>query len=59
MIKREADEDFETQRPYSRNSLHVGCENKSDTGSTRSRGDWNHFKITQAIPEQHTEKARN
>jgi len=23
------------------------------------RGDWNHFKITQTIPEQHTVKARN
>jgi hypothetical protein len=22
-------------------------------------GDWNHFKITQTIPEQHTGKARN
>ena len=22
-------------------------------------GDWNHFKITQTIPEQHTRKAHN
>jgi len=27
----------------------------SDTGN--NRGDWNHFKITQTIPEQHTGKA--
>jgi hypothetical protein len=30
---------------------------KSDTGN--NRGDWNHFKITQTIPEQHTGKALN
>jgi len=24
-----------------------------------NRGDWNHFKITQPLPEQHTRKARN
>ena len=23
------------------------------------RGDWNHFRITQTIPEQHTRQARN
>jgi len=33
------------------------CESKSDTGN--NRGDWNHFKITQTIPEQHARKARN
>jgi hypothetical protein len=30
---------------------------KSDTSN--NMGDWNHFKITQTIPEQHTGKARN
>jgi hypothetical protein len=35
----------------------VVCGNKSDTGN--DRGDWNHFKITQTIPEQHNRKARN
>jgi hypothetical protein len=40
-----------------RNSVHVECENKSDTSN--NMGDWNHLKITQKIPEQHTRKARN
>jgi len=39
------------------NSAHVEYESKSDTGN--NRGDWNHFKIAQIIPEQHTGKARN
>ena len=30
--------------------MHVDCESKSDTGN--KRGDWNHFKITQTIPDQ-------
>ena len=30
---------------------------RSDTGN--NRGDWNHLKITQAIPQQRTGKARN
>ena len=28
------------------------CDSKSDTGNIR--GDWNRFKITQTVPEQHT-----
>ena len=32
-------------------------ESKSDTSN--NRGEWNHFKITQTVPEQHTRKARN
>ena len=35
----------------------MDCTYKSDTGD--SMGDWNHFKITQTVPEQHTGKARN
>jgi hypothetical protein len=31
--------------------------NKSDTGN--NRGNWNHFKITQTIPEKHTGKTQN
>jgi hypothetical protein len=31
--------------------------NKSDTSN--NRGSWNHLKIIQKIPEQHTEKAQN
>ena len=38
-------------------SARVECESKSDTGD--KRGNWNYFKIIQAIPEQHTGKARN
>jgi len=30
---------------------------KCDTGS--KRGDWNRFKITQTVPEQHNRRARN
>jgi hypothetical protein len=33
----------------------VECESVSGTGN--NRGDWNHFKITQTIPEQHTGKS--
>ena len=33
------------------------CESKSDTGN--DRGDWNHFIITQTIPEQTTRRAQN
>ena len=40
-----------------RNSAHVECESKIDTGN--NRGDWNHLKITQTTPEQRTGKARN
>jgi len=35
----------------------VECESKSDTGN--NKGIWNHLKITQTIPEQHSGKARN
>ena len=30
---------------------------KSDTGN--NRGNWNHLKITQTVPEQYTGRARN
>jgi hypothetical protein len=39
------------------NSAYVECESKSDTNN--KRGNWNHFKITQTVTEQHTQKARN
>jgi hypothetical protein len=32
---------------------------KAEVISVITGGDWNHFKITQTIPEQHTGKARN
>jgi hypothetical protein len=37
--------------------LLVTCESKGDT--SYNRGNRNHFKITQTLPEQHTRKARN
>jgi len=43
-------EDSKIRRPHNRNEAHVACESKSDT--SYNRGDWNHFKITQKIPEQ-------
>jgi hypothetical protein len=45
------------QRPHNRNSVHVECASKSDT--SYNRGDWNHFRITQTIPEQHNRKVQN
>jgi hypothetical protein len=41
-------------RPYNRNIVHVECNNKS--GTNNKRGNWNHLKIIQKIPEQHTRK---
>ena len=37
--------------------MQVDCERKSETSN--NEGDWNHFKITQTIPEQQTRKAQN
>ena len=34
------------------------CESKSDTNNN-NRGNWNHLKIIQTVPEQHTGRARN
>jgi hypothetical protein len=45
------------QRPYNRSTTHVECKNKCDTNN--NRGNWNHLKIIQKIPEQRTGKARN
>jgi len=41
--------------PYTINTTHVKRKNKS--GNSNKRGNWNHLKITQTIPEQHTGKA--
>jgi hypothetical protein len=43
--------------PYNRNTAYAKCKNESDTSN--NRGKWNHLKITQTIPEQHTQKAQN
>ena len=49
-------EDSKTQRPYNRHAAYVECKNKS--ANSDNRGDCNHFRITQTVAEQHTEKAR-
>ena len=51
-ISERSREDPEIQAPYNSNTMHVQCKNKMDTGN--NRGDWNHFKIVQTVPEQHT-----
>ena len=33
--------------------------NVKENYTSKNTSDWNHFKITQTIPEQHTSKARN
>jgi len=48
---------IQIQKPYNKNLAHVECENKSDTSN--NMGDWNHFKITQTVPEQPNGKERN
>jgi len=35
----------------------VECESKIDTSN--NRGDWNHLKITETVPEQQNRKAQN
>jgi len=35
------------------------CSEKSQSDSVNKRGDWNHFRITQTLSEQHTGKTRN
>jgi hypothetical protein len=57
VIKKEVEKILKYKALNSRNSAHVECENKIDTG--KNRGDWNHFKITRTTPEQRTGKARN
>jgi hypothetical protein len=41
-----------TTMPYDTNTAHVECKNKSD--ASNNWGNWNHLKIIQKIPEQHT-----
>ena len=45
-------EDSKILRPYNRNTAHVECKNKGDTGN--NRGDWDYFKVIQKIRERHT-----
>jgi hypothetical protein len=57
VIKKEAEKILKYKKLNNRNSTHVGCGSRSNTSN--KKGDWNHFKITQTVPEQHTGKARN
>ena len=41
--------------PYTSNTANVTHKNKSDTNN--NKGNWNHLKIIQKIPEQNTGKA--
>jgi hypothetical protein len=54
-VFKKEDKKFIIQRLYNRNTAHVECKNKSDTNN--NRGNWNHVKIIQKIPEPHTGKA--
>ena len=49
--------DFKIQRPYTGNTEYVECSNKS--GTSNNRGNRNHVKTIQKIPQQHTSKARH
>ena len=57
MIKKEDEKIFRYKHLIIKINAHVECESKCDTGN--NRGDWNHFRITQKIPEQHNRKALN
>jgi hypothetical protein len=57
VIKKEGEKIIKYKDLITRNSAHVECESNSVT--SKSRGHWNHFKITQTIPEQHNRKTRN
>jgi len=56
LVKKEAEKILKYTRPHNINSAHVERESESDTGNTG--GDWNHFKITQTVPEQHNWRER-
>jgi len=57
VIKIEAETILKYRVPYNRKSVHVECERKSDTGNSRCNR--NHLTVTQTIPEQYVEIARN
>jgi hypothetical protein len=57
LIKKEAEKIVKYKDPTTEIQLHVECKNKSDT--TNNRGNWNHLKIIQKIPEQHNGKLQN
>ena len=57
VTKKEAEKILKYKEINNRNTAHVECKNKSD--ASNKRGSWNHLKIIQKIPDQHTGKARN
>jgi hypothetical protein len=57
VTKKEAEEDFDIQRPYNRNSVHVGCNIENGTSNNGATGTIT--KSLRQLPEQHTGKARN
>jgi hypothetical protein len=49
MIKKKAEKILTYREgPHNRNSAHVECESKSDTGN--NRGNWNHLETIQTMP---------
>jgi hypothetical protein len=56
VIKKEAEKIIKC-RLYNKNTAHMDCKNKSDINN--NRGNWNHLKIIQKIPDPHTGTARN
>jgi hypothetical protein len=57
VIKKDAEKIPKYKDLTIQNTAHVECKNKCDTSN--NRGNWNHLKIIQKIPEQHTVKARS
>jgi hypothetical protein len=57
VIKKEAEKILKYKDLITEIQRFVECESISDTGN--NRGDWNHYKVTQTILEQHTRRARN
>ena len=56
MVKKEAEKIIK-YRNRNRNTAHVEYKNKNDTSNNGVY--WNHLRIIQKIPEQHTGEARN
>jgi hypothetical protein len=50
-------EHTKTQIPYSRNTVQV--EYKRIAVTSKKRGNWNHLRVTQKIPEQYAGEAHN
>jgi hypothetical protein len=57
VIKKEAEKILKYKDFTNRNTVHVERENKCHTSN--NRGNWNHLKIIQKIPEQRIGKPRS